>query len=94
MNHKALLMQFEYMNHMNPHTFEVEDLDKLIKSVGMFIHTLQRDAMFKMTTQWFLKPPCSEHMVHGPKWYQGPYSKREFKSSHADNGLTAEMFAL
>jgi hypothetical protein len=35
MNHKALLKQFEYMNHMNPHTFEVEDLDKLIQSVGM-----------------------------------------------------------
>ncbi|XP_071007488.1 nucleobindin-2-like [Oncorhynchus clarkii lewisi] len=32
MNHKALLKQFEYMNHMNPHTFEVEDLDKLIQS--------------------------------------------------------------
>uniref|UniRef100_A0A8C7GSN2 Nucleobindin 2 n=1 Tax=Oncorhynchus kisutch TaxID=8019 RepID=A0A8C7GSN2_ONCKI len=28
----ALLKQFEYMNHMNPHTFEVEDLDKLIQS--------------------------------------------------------------
>ncbi|KAL0967957.1 hypothetical protein UPYG_G00260320 [Umbra pygmaea] len=32
LNHRALLKQFEHMNHMNPHTFEVEDLDKLIKS--------------------------------------------------------------
>lgn len=32
-DHQALLKQFEYLNHMNPHTFEVEDLDRLIKSV-------------------------------------------------------------
>ncbi|KAJ8252726.1 hypothetical protein COCON_G00220380 [Conger conger] len=31
-DHQALLKQFEYLNHMNPHTFEVEDLDRLIKS--------------------------------------------------------------
>lgn len=32
-DHQALLKQFEYLNHMNPHTFEVDDLDLLIKSV-------------------------------------------------------------
>uniref|UniRef100_A0A673MJB6 Nucleobindin-2-like n=1 Tax=Sinocyclocheilus rhinocerous TaxID=307959 RepID=A0A673MJB6_9TELE len=32
MDHKALLKQFEHLNHMNPYTFEVEDLDRLIKS--------------------------------------------------------------
>ncbi|XP_015193708.1 nucleobindin-2 [Lepisosteus oculatus] len=31
-DHQALLKQFEYLNHMNPHTFEVDDLDRLIKS--------------------------------------------------------------
>ncbi|XP_077451318.1 nucleobindin-2a isoform X1 [Stigmatopora argus] len=31
-DHQVLLKQFEYLNHMNPHTFEVEDLDRLIKS--------------------------------------------------------------
>ncbi|XP_058486307.1 nucleobindin-2a isoform X2 [Solea solea] len=31
-DHQALLKQFEYLNHMNPHTFEVDDLDLLIKS--------------------------------------------------------------
>ncbi|XP_024150545.1 nucleobindin-2a [Oryzias melastigma] len=31
-DHQALLKQFEYLNHMNPHTFEVEDLDRLIQS--------------------------------------------------------------
>ena len=33
MDHKSLMRQFEYLNHKNPHTFEVEDLDRLIKSV-------------------------------------------------------------
>uniref|UniRef100_A0A8C1YGC0 Nucleobindin 2b n=1 Tax=Cyprinus carpio TaxID=7962 RepID=A0A8C1YGC0_CYPCA len=31
-DHQALLKQFEHLNNMNPHTFEVEDLDRLIKS--------------------------------------------------------------
>ncbi|XP_019934773.2 nucleobindin-2 isoform X1 [Paralichthys olivaceus] len=31
-NHQALLKQFEHLNHMNPDTFEVDDLDRLIKS--------------------------------------------------------------
>ncbi|XP_074533447.1 nucleobindin-2-like isoform X2 [Halichoeres trimaculatus] len=31
-DHQALLRQFEHLNHMNPDTFEVEDLDRLIKS--------------------------------------------------------------
>lgn len=33
MDHQALLKQFEHLSHMNPGTFEVEDLDRLIKSV-------------------------------------------------------------
>lgn len=32
-DHQALLRQFEHLNHGNPGTFEVEDLDRLIKSV-------------------------------------------------------------
>ncbi|XP_028651944.1 nucleobindin-2 [Erpetoichthys calabaricus] len=32
MDHQALLKQFEYLNHINPHTFETDDLDKLIKT--------------------------------------------------------------
>lgn len=31
-DHQALLKQFEHLNHMNPNTFEVEDLDRLIRS--------------------------------------------------------------
>ena len=34
-DHQALLKQFEHLNHMNPHTFEVDDLDRLIKSVSV-----------------------------------------------------------
>lgn len=34
-DHQALLKQFEYLNHMNPHTFEVDDLDRLIRSVSL-----------------------------------------------------------
>lgn len=33
-DHQSLLKQFEHLNHVNPHTFEVDDLDRLIKSVG------------------------------------------------------------
>ncbi|KAL2093038.1 hypothetical protein ACEWY4_010350 [Coilia grayii] len=31
-DYEALLRQFQHLNHMNPHTFEVEDLDRLIRS--------------------------------------------------------------
>ncbi|KAG8125747.1 hypothetical protein E2320_020920, partial [Naja naja] len=31
-DHQALLKQFEHLNHHNPHTFEVKDLDMLIKT--------------------------------------------------------------
>lgn len=34
-DHQGLLKQFEHLNHLNPHTFEVDDLDRLIKSVGL-----------------------------------------------------------
>lgn len=33
MDHQALLKQFDHLNHLNPHTFEVEDLERLIQSV-------------------------------------------------------------
>lgn len=37
-DHQALLKQFEYLNHVNPHTFEVDDLDLLIKSVKNILY--------------------------------------------------------
>ncbi|KAM6973354.1 nucleobindin-2b [Aplochiton taeniatus] len=42
-DHKALLKQFEYLNHVNPHTFEVEDLDRLIKSATSDLENFDKD---------------------------------------------------
>lgn len=48
-DHQALLKQFEYLNHMNPHTFEVDDLDRLIKSVKCLLYS------FKLLLTFFIK---------------------------------------
>ncbi|XP_008308284.1 nucleobindin-2a isoform X1 [Cynoglossus semilaevis] len=42
-DHQALLKQFEYLNHMNPHTFEVDDLDRLIKSATKDLENFDKD---------------------------------------------------
>lgn len=42
-DHKALLRQFEHLNHMNPHTFEVDDLDRLIKAATKDLENYDRD---------------------------------------------------
>ncbi|KAM9409283.1 nucleobindin-2a isoform 2-T2 [Pholidichthys leucotaenia] len=42
-DHQALLKQFEYLNHMNPHTFEVEDLDRLIKSATKDLENFDKE---------------------------------------------------
>ncbi|KAJ8396683.1 hypothetical protein AAFF_G00015210 [Aldrovandia affinis] len=42
-DHQVLLKQFEYLNHMNPHTFEVEDLDRLIKSATSDLENFDKD---------------------------------------------------
>ncbi|XP_012706149.2 nucleobindin-2a [Fundulus heteroclitus] len=42
-DHQALLKQFEHLNHMNPHTFEVEDLDRLIKSATSDLENFDKD---------------------------------------------------
>lgn len=43
LNHQALLKQFEHLNHMNPETFEVEDLDRLIKSATNDLENFDKD---------------------------------------------------
>uniref|UniRef100_A0A3B5B4X3 Nucleobindin 2 n=1 Tax=Stegastes partitus TaxID=144197 RepID=A0A3B5B4X3_9TELE len=40
---QALLKQFEHLNHMNPDTFEVEDLDRLIKSATKDLENYDKD---------------------------------------------------
>ncbi|XP_040894877.1 nucleobindin-2b isoform X2 [Toxotes jaculatrix] len=42
-DHQALLRQFEHLNHMNPDTFEVEDLDRLIKSATKDLENFDKD---------------------------------------------------
>ncbi|XP_066540739.1 nucleobindin-2b [Hoplias malabaricus] len=42
-DHQALLKQFEHLNHMNPHTFEVEDLDRLIKSASHDLENFDKE---------------------------------------------------
>ncbi|KAL3065522.1 hypothetical protein OYC64_015651 [Pagothenia borchgrevinki] len=42
-DHQALLKQFEYLNHNNPHTFEVDDLDRLIKSATNDLENFDKD---------------------------------------------------
>ncbi|XP_035497413.2 nucleobindin-2 isoform X2 [Scophthalmus maximus] len=42
-DHQALLKQFEHLNHMNPDTFEVEDLDHLIKSATKDLENFDKD---------------------------------------------------
>ncbi|XP_045893769.1 nucleobindin-2-like [Micropterus dolomieu] len=42
-DHQTLLKQFEHLNHMNPDTFEVEDLDRLIKSATTDLENFDKD---------------------------------------------------
>ncbi|KAJ8340004.1 hypothetical protein SKAU_G00346370 [Synaphobranchus kaupii] len=42
-DHQALLRQFQYLNHRNPHSFEVEDLDRLIKSATSDLENYDRE---------------------------------------------------
>lgn len=42
-DHQSLLKQFEHLNHKNPHTFEVDDLDRLIKSATNDLENFDQD---------------------------------------------------
>lgn len=50
-DHQALLKQFEYLNHMNPHTFEVDDLDLLIKSVRLILFNVIKRCLIQIYLQ-------------------------------------------
>uniref|UniRef100_UPI003AAD0650 nucleobindin-2b isoform X1 n=2 Tax=Centroberyx gerrardi TaxID=166262 RepID=UPI003AAD0650 len=43
LDHQVLLKQFEHLNHTNPHTFEVEDLDRLIKSASSDLENFDKE---------------------------------------------------
>lgn len=42
-DHQFLLKQFEHLNHQNPSTFEVEDLDRLIQSATVDLENFDKD---------------------------------------------------
>uniref|UniRef100_A0AAY5KZN0 EF-hand domain-containing protein n=1 Tax=Esox lucius TaxID=8010 RepID=A0AAY5KZN0_ESOLU len=87
-NHQALLKQFEYMNHMNPHTFEVEDLDKLIKSATSDLENYDKERheefkryemMKEHERKEHLKNLDEEHRKEEQQHYE------ELKKKHADH---------
>lgn len=43
LDHQALLKQFDHLNHMNPNTFEVEDLDRLIQSATKDLENFDKE---------------------------------------------------
>uniref|UniRef100_A0A8C6SIR6 Nucleobindin 2a n=1 Tax=Neogobius melanostomus TaxID=47308 RepID=A0A8C6SIR6_9GOBI len=54
-DHQALLKQFEHLNHINPHTFEVEDLDRLIKSATKDLENYDKDRHEEFKTYEMMK---------------------------------------
>ncbi|MGH0121235.1 UNVERIFIED_CONTAM: hypothetical protein FKN15_025942 [Acipenser sinensis] len=42
-DHESLLKQFEYLNHGNPHTFEIEDLNKLITTATSDLENFDKE---------------------------------------------------
>ncbi|XP_054476234.1 nucleobindin-2b [Anoplopoma fimbria] len=42
-DHQSLLKQFDHLNHLNPNTFEVEDLDRLIQSATKDLENYDKD---------------------------------------------------
>ncbi|KAM9754009.1 nucleobindin-2-like isoform 1-T2 [Menidia menidia] len=42
-DHQGLLKQFEHLNHMNPETFEVEDLNRLIQSATKDLENFDKE---------------------------------------------------
>uniref|UniRef100_A0A8D3BJ16 Nucleobindin 2a n=1 Tax=Scophthalmus maximus TaxID=52904 RepID=A0A8D3BJ16_SCOMX len=87
-DHQALLKQFEYLNHMNPHTFEVDDLDRLIKSATKDLENYDKERhedfkKYEMTKehdrQEHLKTLDEEERRKEEEHYE------EMKKKHADH---------
>ncbi|CAB1339280.1 unnamed protein product [Coregonus sp. 'balchen'] len=87
-DHQALLKQFEYLNHMNPHTFEVEDLDRLIKSATNDLENYDKERHEEFKKYEMMKDhERSEHLKtlddEGRKKEEEHYE--EMKKKHADH---------
>uniref|UniRef100_A0A4W5LB90 Nucleobindin 2a n=1 Tax=Hucho hucho TaxID=62062 RepID=A0A4W5LB90_9TELE len=87
-DHQALLKQFEYLNHMNPHTFEVEDLDRLIKSATNDLENYDKDRheefkKYEMTKDHERREHLKTLDDEGRKKEEEHYE--EMKKKHADH---------
>uniref|UniRef100_A0A3B3QS73 Nucleobindin 2a n=1 Tax=Paramormyrops kingsleyae TaxID=1676925 RepID=A0A3B3QS73_9TELE len=87
-DHQALLKQFEYLNHMNPHTFEVEDLDRLIKSATRDLENYDKERHEEFKKYEMMKEhERREHLKtlddEGRKKEEEHYE--EMKKKHADH---------
>ncbi|XP_052387769.1 nucleobindin-2-like [Carassius gibelio] len=87
-DHQALLKQFEHLNHMNPYTFEVEDLDRLIKSATNDLENFDKERhedfkRYEMTKEHerreHLKTLDEEERKKEEEHYE------EMKKKHADH---------
>ncbi|XP_010888805.2 nucleobindin-2a [Esox lucius] len=87
-DHQALLKQFEYLNHMNPHTFEVEDLDRLIKSATSDLENYDKERheefkKYEMTKEHERREHLKTLDDEGRKKEEEHYE--EMKKKHADH---------
>ncbi|XP_034031717.1 nucleobindin-2-like [Thalassophryne amazonica] len=87
-DHQSLLKQFEHLNHMNPHTFEVEDLDRLIKTATKDLENFEKnqhdefkryEMMKEHERRERLKNMDEEHRKQEEQHY------KEMKKKHADH---------
>ncbi|XP_048827958.1 nucleobindin-2b isoform X3 [Brienomyrus brachyistius] len=87
-DHQALLKQFEYLNHRNPHTFEVEDLDRLITSATRDLENYDKERHEEFKRYEMMKEhERREHLKtldeDGRKKEEEHYE--EMKKKHADH---------
>ncbi|GLD61568.1 nucleobindin-2-like protein [Lates japonicus] len=87
-DHQALLKQFEHLNHMNPNTFEVEDLDRLIKSATKDLENFDKDRhdefkRYEMTKEHERRERLKNMNEEDRKKEEQHYE--EMKKKHADH---------
>lgn len=87
-DHQALLKQFEYLNHMNPHSFVVDDLDRLIKSATNDLENFDKERHEEFKKYEMMKEhDRREHLKtldeEGRKKEEDHYE--EMKKKHADH---------
>lgn len=88
-DHQALLKQFEHLNNMNPHTFEVEDLDRLIKSATNDLENFDKEQheefkKYEMTKEHERRERLKMLDEEARKREEEHYE--EMKQKHADHG--------